>query len=269
YFSAPVNLAIRWLERLLAHGSDAICVLSRQQAAEMTGRFRVAAPEKVYIVPLGMDLDPFQRIAPAPAGDRLVVGWLGRFVPVKDIPLLAAVVRETLGRTDRVRFLIAGDGPERAAVEALAAEFGPGRCEWMGWRQDVADVLSPCHVLLQTSRNEGTPVALIQGMAAGRPFVSTPAGGVVDMVAPPVVNKADGCRWFSNGVLAPPAPAALASALIELAENPGLATRMGLAASRFATANYTSQALLESLDQLYSRLLEKRPAIARLEPKEI
>ncbi|MCI0433684.1 MAG: glycosyltransferase, partial [Gemmatimonadetes bacterium] len=95
YFCAPLNFAIRLIERLLARWSDAICVLSPQQASEMTDKYRIAPREKVHIVPLGMDLTPFERIAPAPGGGALIVGWMGRFVPVKDIPLLASVVRET------------------------------------------------------------------------------------------------------------------------------------------------------------------------------
>src|SRR6266508_1648126 len=73
-----------------------------------------------------------------------------------------------------------GDAPPE---KALADELGPDRFEWLGWREDVTSVLAACDVLVQTSLNEGTPVALIQGMAAGRPFVSPPAGGIVDMVS--------------------------------------------------------------------------------------
>ena len=75
--------------------------------------------------------------------------------------------------------VIAGDGPEAPLVKALADEVGPDRFAWLGWREDVTPVLNLCDLLIQTSRNEGTPVSLIQGMAAGRPFISTPAGGVV------------------------------------------------------------------------------------------
>jgi glycosyltransferase involved in cell wall biosynthesis len=113
----------------------------------------------------------------APNRAGITAGWMGRFVPIKNIPLLLAIVRETLRRTDRVRFVIAGDGPEAALVKALADELGPDRFAWLGWREDVTTVLNQCDLLIQTSRNEGTPVSLIQGMAAGRPFISTPAGG--------------------------------------------------------------------------------------------
>jgi glycosyltransferase involved in cell wall biosynthesis len=180
---------------------------------------------------------------------------MGRFVPVKDIPLLLAAARETLRRTGRVRFVVAGDGPEAPLVRAMAEEFGPDRFAWLGWREDVAAVLAACDVMIQTSRNEGTPVALIQGMAAGRPFISTPAGGVVNMVTGAAHRERDGCRWFDNGVLAEPSPQAFAAALCELARRPEKITEMGAHAAEFACASHSLPAMLESLDALYSTLL--------------
>jgi len=177
YFSAPVNWMIRQFERLLAGFTDGICVLAPQQAAELES-YHIASSDKVHVIPLGMDLTRLSEIASllnlaraTRNGGRITVGWMGRFVPIKNIPLLLSVVQETLRRTDRVRFVIAGDGPESPQVAALARELGPERFEWLGWREDVETVLAECDVMMQTSRNEGTPVSLIQGMAAGRPCV--------------------------------------------------------------------------------------------------
>ena len=262
YFSRPVSWAVRQIERALAHLSDGICVLAPQQAAELVERHHIASRDKVHLIPLGMDLDAFTVLGPAPRKNgAITVGWMGRFVPIKDIPLLLAVARETLRRTDRVRFLIAGDGPEAPLIKAMAEEFGPARFEWLGWREDVASVLAECDLLIQTSRNEGTPVALIQGMAAGRPFISTPVGGVVDMVTGAVRREQDGCRWFDNGVLATADPAAFASALCHLAENPAAIACMGQRGAEFACARHSLPTMLKSLDALYSALLEKEAAV--------
>jgi glycosyltransferase involved in cell wall biosynthesis len=271
YFSPPINWAIRQVERVLASFTDAICVLAPQQASDIVDNHRIAPRGKVHVIPLGMDMTRFNEIASlvylaraTRNGGRITVGWLGRLVEIKDVPLLLATVKETLRRTDRIRFVVAGDGPEAPAVKALADELGPERFEWLGWRQDVDSVLAGCDVLIQTSRNEGTPVALIQGMAAGRPFVSTAAGGVVDMVTGAVRREADGCRWFDNGVLADPCPAAFASALCELAEDPGRIAGMGRCAAAFANATYSLPTMLQSLDALYSALLDKRSEKALL-----
>jgi len=266
YFSRPAAWAIRHVERAMAFVTDGICVLAQQQASEIAVS-RIAPPGKIHIIPLGMDLTRFSEInslvnlARATRNDgRMTVAWMGRFVAIKDIPLMLAVVRETLRRTDQVRFVVAGDGPEAPAVKALANELGPDRFKWLGWLQNVDSVLADCDVLMQTSRNEGTPVALIQGMAAGRPFVSTAAGGVVDMVSGAVRREQNGGRWFDNAILVEPDPAAFASAFCALAENRSHIAVMGQNATEFALANYSLPALLRSLDELYSGLLAKKSA---------
>jgi glycosyltransferase involved in cell wall biosynthesis len=265
YFSPLVNFCIRQVERVLAYFTDGICVLAPQQAFDIVNHHRIAPRGKVHVIPLGMDMTRFHEVgslvslARAVLNEgRITVGWMGRFVPIKDIPLLLATVRETVGRTDRIRFVVAGDGPEAPLVKALADELGPQRFEWLGWREDVDSVLAGCDVLIQTSRNEGTPVALIQGMAASRPFVSTAAGGVVDMVTGPLRREMDGCRWFDNGVLAEADPAAFASALCELAEAPVRIATMGRCGAEFANSTYSLPTMLRSLDALYSSLLEKK-----------
>jgi len=109
-------------------------------------------------------------------------------------------------------------------------------------------------------------VALIQAMAAARPFVSTAVGGVVDMVSSTVERADDGSRWHANGVLAAADPAALGRALIELSHDRALAARMGAAGRTFAARQYRKEALIENLDALYRELMHKKnlePALER------
>jgi glycosyltransferase involved in cell wall biosynthesis len=84
------------------------------------------------------------------------------------------------------------------------------------------------------------------------------------MVTGAVRREADGCRWFDNGVLADPYPAAFASALCELAEDPGRIAGMGRCAAAFANATYSLPTMLQSLDALYSALLDRRSEKAPL-----
>ncbi len=258
YFPRPVSWAIRWVERFMARLTDTICVLAPQQAAELTCRFRIAPQAKVRIVPLGMDLEPLRQIPQPAGGDELVVGWLGRFAPIKNLPLLAQVIGRALAELPRVRFLIAGDGSERPIIEDAAKRWGPDRCRWLGWQQDVRGILAQCHVVIQTSKNEGTPVALIQAMAAGRPFVSTPVGGVIDMVTGDVSRDGCGNRWYSNAVLANSSPGAFVAAIGRLAADPSLRLRMGAEAARFAAASYALPLLVTNLDRIYSELLSAK-----------
>jgi glycosyltransferase involved in cell wall biosynthesis len=267
YFPEPVSRMIRLIERILAYFTDAVCVLSPQQAVELVERFKIAGRSKVHIIRLGMDLEPFRRLeCPSPGRNSLTVGWLGRLVEVKNVPLLLAAVEETLRRTGSVRFLVAGDGPEREAMKEASKRFGDKGFEWLGWIRDVAPVMAQCNVLLQTSRNEGTPVALIQGMAAGRPFVSTAAGGVVDMASGPIIRQSEGSRWFANGVLTDAEPSAIAGVLCELAGAPQLVSSMGRHAQSFALTNYNLGALVDRLDRLYSALIARKAEQGALRP---
>jgi glycosyltransferase involved in cell wall biosynthesis len=216
----------------------------------------VASPRQVRVIRLGLDLAPFQALDPPPVGGQcLTVGWLGRLVEVKDVPLLIRVIGETLRRNPQIRFVVAGDGTQRPLMESAARRWPDGRVQWLGWQEDAAAVIAQCDVLVQTSRSEGTPIALIQGMAAGRPFVSTPAGGVVDMVVGDSIRESAGARWFSNAVLVEPDPAAFASALSELQGNRELVRAMGCQAAAFANARHNLAAIVRDYDRLYSELL--------------
>ena len=258
YFSPVANVAFKTVERLLAGFTDVICVLSDQQLRELSDEFRIAPRRRFRIVPLGLNLSPFTQIEPPSlGGGRLRIGWFGRLVPVKNIPLLLNVVEATLAQTERVEFHIAGDGSERAAVAEVVKRHGP-RVVWHGWQNDITPLMKRCHVLCQTSHNEGTPVALIQGMAAARPFVSTAVGGVVDMVVGSAQNRTAGCAWHLNGILARPDPIAFAGALAHLSESPGLLKAMGSQARVFAAERYQQEILLDNLDSLYRDLLQKK-----------
>jgi glycosyltransferase involved in cell wall biosynthesis len=257
YFSRAQAGVFRYVERMLACFTDALCVVSPQQATELSAKFHVAPAGKFRVVPLGLDLDDYFALRPPPDSGPLTVGWFGRMVPVKNIALLAATIENTLQHSQDIRFVIAGDGPDRSVLKDLLDWYG-GRVEWLGWQRDILPAIARCDVVLQTSRNEGTPVALIQGMAAARPFVSTAVGGVVDMVSGNLQRATGGARWYANGVLTESNARTLAGTLLALAENRTLVSRMGLAGRAFASRQYRKETLLENVDALYRELLRKK-----------
>jgi glycosyltransferase involved in cell wall biosynthesis len=257
YFSPAAAAVFRRVEMLLARFTDAICVVSPQQIDELSGEFGIAPRERFRAVPLGIALGDYLCIPPAPPGPVLRVAWVGRLVGVKNVPLLIGVMEETLRRSGGIEFVVAGDGPDSGLLRDAAARLAP-RVVWRGWETDMPRLLADCHLLIQTSTNEGTPLALIQGMAAARPFLSTAAGGIVDMVAGAPSQDDSGCRWYDNAVLAAPDPAAFAHALIRFAADRELLTAMGLAARRFANQRFAATRLIGDLDALYRQLLEQK-----------
>ena len=257
YFSRVPAGVFRRIEQLLARFTDALCVVSPQQAAELSAKFRVAPAHKFHVVPLGLDLDDYCGLRPPAGGGPLTVGWFGRMVPVKNVALLAATIKSALERSPNIRFVIAGDGPDRPALAGLLDLYA-GRMEWLGWQSEILLAMARCDVVLQTSRNEGTPVALIQGMAAARPFVSTAVGGVVDMVSGGVQRAIGGTRWYANGVLVEANPHTLADVLETLGKDRALLARMGLAGRAFAARQYRKETLVANLDALYRELLQNK-----------
>jgi glycosyltransferase involved in cell wall biosynthesis len=257
YFSRTQAAVFRRIEQLLARFTDALCVVSPQQATELSAKFHIAPAHKFHVVPLGLDLDDYFALRPPAGTGPLTVGWFGRMVPVKNIVLLAATIEHALERNQDTRFVIAGDGPDRSALDGVLARNGD-RVEWLGWQKEILPTMARCDVVLQTSRNEGTPVALIQGMAGARPFVSTAVGGVVDMVTGSAARSSDGARWHANGVLVDSNAAALAGALTALAEDRALVSHMGRAGRSLADSRYRKERLVQDLDSLYRELLQRR-----------
>ena len=257
YFSRFRAGVFRRVEQLLARFTDALCVVSPQQARELSAKFHVAPAHKFHVVPLGLELDDYFGLRPPTGTGPLTVGWFGRMVPVKNIELLTATIETALQRSPDMRFVIAGDGPDRSALMRILDRFG-GRVEWLGWQREILPAMARCDVVLQTSRNEGTPVALIQGMAAARPFVSTAVGGVVDMVTGGAQRATGGARWYANGVLTEADATTLADALEALAKDRTLVSRMGLAGRALASRQYRKETLVGNVDALYRELLRKR-----------
>ena len=257
YFSRFRAGVFRRVEQLLARFTDALCVVSPQQARELSAKFHVAPAHKFHVVPLGLELDDYFGLRPPTGTGPLTVGWFGRMVPVKNIELLTATIETALQRSPDMRFVIAGDGPDRSALMRILDRFG-GRVEWLGWQREILPAMARCDVVLQTSRNEGTPVALIQGMAAARPFVSTAVGGVVDMVTGGAQRATGGARWYANGVLTEADATTLADALEALAKDRTLVSRMGLAGRDLASRQYRKETLVGNVDALYRELLRKK-----------
>jgi len=250
YFGPAGNAAVRTAERLLARVTDRIVAISPRQQSALVDRFAIASPAKVAVVPLGLDLDPFFDVAGTDRGLRevlgfpresFVVGCVGRLVPIKDVGTLLEALALASREAPSLRLAVVGDGPERPALERRAADLGlHGLVAFTGWRRDLPAVYAGLDAVALSSRNEGTPVALIEAMAAGRPVAATAVGGVPDVV-----------EHERTGLLVPPGdPGRLASALVRLAGDPAGSARMAQQA-RAAVERYRSAHLLDAIEALY------------------
>ena len=264
YFGPLQTEVFRRLEKTLARASDALIAVSPEVRDDLV-RLGVAPAQKIAVVRLGLDLDarvykPADRARCRTelgiAQDAFVVGWLGRMTEIKRVDdLLAAFALVRAERPD-AELLLVGDGPLRVPLEVRAGELGlRASCHFIGFREDVAPVFAACDVVALTSANEGTPVSLIEALAAEKPVVSTDVGGVSDVV-----------RDGSSGLLTAPGDShAFAAALVRLADDPELRRRLGEYGRRFVVPRYSVPRLLDDVDLLYRSLLEQRaPAHRRI-----
>jgi glycosyltransferase involved in cell wall biosynthesis len=138
-------------------------------------------PARLVHIDNGVALPEQAAPPPGPVRDLLFVGLLVERKGVAD--LLDALGRPGVAPAD-LRLQIAGDGPERAALEELA-DRGPlrGRVRFLGFREDVPSLLARCDALVLPSRMEQQPLVVAEAMAAGKPVVATDTGGVADMLS--------------------------------------------------------------------------------------
>lgn len=179
---------------------------------------------------------------PRPAG-VLVVGAVARLTRPKGIDVLI----EALGSLQpEVGCVVVGDGPERPALEQLAARCGVrDRLTITGWVDRPRDYLAGFDVVAVPSRFEGLPLTILEAMLAERPVVAFDVGSVDEAV----VNGV-------TGVLVPPGdPDALGTAIRTLLDDPELRAQMGTRARERALGHFSSRAMARSYERLYRRLL--------------
>jgi glycosyltransferase involved in cell wall biosynthesis len=195
YFGAVKTKLFQLIERRLASSSTGIIAISELQKKELSDTYRICKPEKIKVIPLGFDLEPFQqkRISERHkirakynlSEDEVAVAIVGRLAPVKNHTLFLDVVQELAQKGIRARYFIVGDGSEREHIETrvaeLKAQFGI-QIEMTSWITDIAEFNAGMDVICLTSNNEGTPVSLIEAQACSIPVISTDVGGVRDIV---------------------------------------------------------------------------------------
>jgi glycosyltransferase involved in cell wall biosynthesis len=256
YFSPSVAQAFVAIERGLARWTDAFIAISPRIRDEILA-LGVGRPSQWHVVPLGLELDPIIRatVTRAEARRRLgldpdypVVGVVGRLVPIKDHSTFLMAAADLLKSRPDVMFVIAGDGELRASIESEAKRLLRDRVRFLGWVQDLAGLYAALDLVVLTSRNEGTPVALIEAGAAGKAVVATSVGGVPDVV-----------RDGTTGLLAPAGdPRAVAMQIAALLDDYSRAAAMGRAGREWVRDRYSVQRLVADTASLYRELLARK-----------
>ncbi len=245
----------------LAFCADTVVAVS--EAAARPCRRVVRNPARVRVVHNGIRTERYRvdargrSLARAELGlrdDAFVVGVVGRFSPEKNLETFFAALRLLLQADRRVVAVVAGDAhPSQREygtyIRALPAQMGiSAQVIFREYVKDASSLYAPLDIFVLAGGNESFGLAVVEAMAAARPVVAARAGGPLEIVA-------DGETGF---LVRPGDPAALASAIARLADDPALGWRVGEAGARRVQERFCVERYVRSFENLYDELLRRR-----------
>jgi glycosyltransferase involved in cell wall biosynthesis len=234
---------------LIARRADAVVAVSPSDRLRMIEVERIP-PEKVVFIPNGIPDTPLgdgewvRRELGLEASDS-VVGTVCGLRPEKELETTLRALGHLAPNRRGLRFVVVGDGPERARLERLADELGVPTT-FLGHRanDEMPDLLAAMDVLVLSSRFEGMPLAVLEWMAAGKAIVASRVGGI-----PSVVEDGE------EALLVPPRDyVSFADAIVHLLDDPGERRRLGEAAQRRQRAQFRFEQTIAQIEGLYERL---------------
>jgi len=248
-----------FIERTLALFSTYIIVVSRAQKEDISKVYKIAPERKIMVVPLGLELDRLASINSHAGKFRgelgvneecVLIGIIGRLVPVKNHRMFLDVCKrlsDSTSGTD-IRYVIIGGGDQRNFLETRAQELGiDKKVIFCGWKEEVADVYADLDIVVLTSLNEGTPVALIEALAAGKPVVSTDVGGVKDVVE----------EGINGYLVASGDTEAFAERLKELVADASKRAEFGRSGRLKVVREYSKARLVKDMEELYEMAVKE------------
>ena len=262
YFGRIKTGIIKTIERKLAKRTDAIVAISEIQKNELTEIHRICSKEKVTVIPLGFDLQPFQDSKLTSRGttkkkygihsDEIAIAIIGRLAPIKNHDYFLDVMEGVLEKTSfSIKCFIVGDGSERRLIEKRVEKINAKHNNSIfltSWISNIGEFNAGMDLICLTSKNEGTPVSLIEAQACGIPVITTEVGGVRDIVVEgetgfivPIENK----NLFIERV-------------VSLVENENKRLIMSQNGWNHVREKFSYETLVKNMDELYRSLIEKK-----------
>ena len=247
YFGKLKTVFFIYVERFLALFTDRIITVSGTLKQEFVEKYKIAPERKFSVVELGFELDELLKLPLRENSETINIGIVGRLVLVKNHKMLfKSICRAGLNLPYRI--VVIGDGEMRWELERYAKELGiEDKIEFRGWIKDLKAIYEGLDIVVLTSLNEGTPVSLIEAMAAARPVVATNVGGVPDIAQ-------DGV----NGYLVESGDTeAFSEKLSELIKDPEKRRRFGQNGRKMVQERFAKERLIKDTERLYNNLLQK------------
>ena len=235
-----------WTQRFFSRYTDNIFALSAQLKRDLVTYVGIPG-HRIGVQYNGVDLKRFSvsnankiRAQLGLATGNIIIGSVGRLVPVKNYQLLLQAVH-SLGM-ENVVVLLVGDGPERLVLQELAKRLGiEGRVHLLGHRDDVEALIGVMDVFVLPSVSEGMSNTMLEAMAAGVAVVASNVGGNPEIVR----NGIDGLLFESNDMVG------LSSRLKSLIGDPSLMAAIGLAGRERVVREFSIDAMIARYEKVY------------------
>lgn len=204
--------------------------------------------ERIRMVRNGIDLRPFEGPRRSADSGEVVVGLVGRLAWEKGVDLFLSAAARLGNEFPRARFVVVGEGPDAEKLAGMLDELKiRGRAELLGRREDMPAVYRSLDIMVSASRQEGLPMAILEGMASRLPLVATTVGEV-----PTVVR--DGVTGF---VVPPEDVDALAGAIAKLLRDAGLRERFGEAGRKLIEDEYSASRMTAEYLRIYEEAMAR------------
>jgi glycosyltransferase involved in cell wall biosynthesis len=244
------RLPMRWVFAPSLRRASRIIAISRalrKFLIEVEG----ADEDKIEVIPYGLDAEAFARTAHPGRLRREIgakkdplVGFVGRLTRQKGVDVLLRAFAQVEKMHPAAGLILAGDGPDRAALEKLSRSLGVKHALFLGWRNDAADILADVDLLAVPSRWEGFGLVALEAMALGKPVVASRVSALPEVVA-----------HGQTGLLIPPGDACgLAGAISALMSDPRRAAAFGRAGKARAGKEFPVRRMARRTAEVYREL---------------
>ena len=250
YFTGFKLALLIFIEKSLAKVTDNLVAVGEKVKEDLI-EVGIGSSTKFSVVNPGVQIQPLpdrQNVLTKLDLDQEIIycAFIGRLTKIKRPDRMLEVARELKNRKTNIHFIVAGGGELLAECENIATkEKLP--VTFLGWQKDIEEVLAISDLILLTSDNEGTPIALIQAGMAGIPSISTNVGSIAEVV----VNN-------QTGLITDFSVVNIADALEKLVSNSQLREQYGQAASQFCLGKFHTEIMISNYSRLYKQLILKK-----------
>ena len=249
YFGQVKRNGIIIIERFLAFFTDALIAVGEKVRDDLL-RVHVGNERKFHIVRPGLQITDIPNRIDATKLLGIVeadftVTWIGRAVAVKAPHRILEIAQECKKREMNVRFLFVGNGPLGDEFKRISMENNLN-IQFLGWQTEIEAILSVSDLVILTSLNEGTPVALIQAQMAGIPVLATSVGSTSEVMI-----------HGTSGYAVPYSKETFVNIIEDLLGNPRKIREFGRRGKAYALSKFSLQNLVKAHEELYKKLLSQ------------